>query len=244
MRRLFVEQPLHAEREITLSGDEAHYLAHVLRLGAGAEISVFNGEGGEYPARLCQVAKKTVTLALGNHCATERESPLQLTLVQGIAKSEHMDYLLQKSVELGVQRIVPVLTRYTQHFDLKRGDKRWLHWRKILIAACMQCGRNRLPDLAPAVSLAEWLARKASGPCAMLAPDADQHLRALPVTRTLTLLVGPEGGFHPDELSAAQQAGYHAVGLGPRILRTETAAVAAIAVAQAQWGDLGGGYPR
>ena len=236
--RLYTEQALSEGAEITLDAEHSHYLLHVLRLRQGDALSVFNGDGGEYAAVLASVGKKQALLRLGAYRLCDLESPLDLTLVQGVAKPEHMDLVIQKAVELGARRIVPVLTRYTQHFPAHRADKRWQHWYGILTAACMQCGRTRVPELVGVTPLAEWLAHPSDAVRAMLSPQAMQSLSSLQVTASLTLLIGPEGGFSEREETDARDAGYVPVGLGPRILRTETAALAALSVAQACWGDF------
>jgi 16S rRNA (uracil1498-N3)-methyltransferase len=236
--RVFVEQALHAPAEITLTDAEAHYLSRVLRVKAGFEVILFNGQGGEYRARVVAVGKKDLRLEILSHATIERESHLPVTLAQGIAKPEHMDIIVQKAVELGVQRVVPVITEYTQHFDPKRCDKRQQHWRKIMLNACMQCGRNRIPTLSEPVGLQDWLSQKTDGSHLVLAPGAKQALTELRAPDTVTLLVGAEGGFSGSEMAEITTAGYVAVGLGARILRAETAALGALAAVQIVWGDM------
>jgi len=224
-----------------LRDEAAHYPLHVLRLKPGQAVRVFDGNGGEYPAQVLESGKKSLTLALGGHEASERESPLRLVLVQGISRNEHMDYTVQKAVELGVSEIVPAICERTQHHAGERLEKRHKHWAGIIRAACEQCGRNRLPRLHPPLLLADWLAWPAQGPRLFLSP-AGQASAFGPSTGSgngsVALLIGPEGGFSSAEEALILEAGCQPARLGPRILRTETAALAAIALCQHGWGDL------
>ena len=241
-----MDAPLVSERHVTLSGSAAAHLTRVLRMAAGEALTVFNGQGGEYAALIEAAHGKQVTLAVGEHRAIERESPLALTLVQGISRGERMDMVVQKATELGVAQIVPVLSeRSVVRLAGTQAQGRCGHWRAIAASACEQCGRNRIPQLAEPVALDAWL--RATGSAApaphslrlILQPQAAQGLDALagPLT-ALTVLIGPEGGLTGAEASAALASGFMAVRLGPRVLRTETAAVAALALLQRQFGDL------
>jgi 16S rRNA (uracil1498-N3)-methyltransferase len=213
----------------------------VLRVAVGDPLTVFDGQGSECPARVIQTGRRLV-VELARPSPVDRESPLTVTLLQGIARGDRMDLALQKATELGVARIVPVITARTQG---NRGraplDKRMSHWRGVIISACEQCGRNRLPVLEAPRELAVALAGE-SGPAGLrlvLAGNAAVSLRELdePAAR-IDLLVGPEGGLTTQELDQAVAAGFSALRLGPRVLRTETAAIAAIAALQQKWGDL------
>ncbi len=238
MSRVFIDTPLHAEQTLPLAMDASHYLSRVLRLRVGDEITVFNGQGGEFRARIADMGKKQVILEIGAFIQRECESPLSLTLVQGLSRNEHMDWVMQKAVELGVQRILPVSTERTQGFQAQRLDKRLLHWEKIMQHACEQCGRNRLPELLTPQSLTAHLT-DVKGVGFVLDPLAEQDLgQALPSDFNGHILVGPEGGLSSEEITSAQQAGYQGIRLGQRILRTETAALTMVAVCQARWGDL------
>jgi 16S rRNA (uracil1498-N3)-methyltransferase len=241
--RVFVEVPIAAGVEADLPDAAAHHVNTVLRLRPGAELVLFDGLGGEYPACLLNAHRKGARVRVDAHRDIERESPLDITLVQAISRGERMDYTLQKAVELGVTRIVPVVAERTV-VDLRgagRMERRLEHWQRILIAACEQCGRNRLPGLAEPRELTAWLGRAPPACGLLLALAADTGLPTLPrPVPAITLLAGPEGGFSTPELAAARAAGYRAVSLGPRVLRTETAALAAVAALQSLYGDFAG----
>lgn len=238
--RFFCPLPLAANTTIELPPGPAHHAVRVLRLGSGAAITLFSGEGGEFPATLEHAGGRKVHARIGTRREIERESPLEVTLVQGMASVERMDYVVQKSVELGVTVIAPVETsRSVSRLDGPRAEKRCEHWRQIAIAACEQCGRNRVPEIRLPRGLDDWLAEASSAALRLLlAPHAALSLSALEAPRgPVELLAGPEGGLSPDETAAAQRAGFRAVHLGPRTLRTETAGTAALAAMNALWGD-------
>ncbi len=214
----------------------------VLRLRPGAELRLFDGQGGEWRARLLAQGRARLL----EHLPVERESPLAVELAQALARGERMDWALQKAVELGVAALAPVATaRCGLRLEGERAARRLRHWRAVVAAACEQCGRNRLPPVAPPRPLAAWLAELGGpGPGELrlaLSPGAGAALGELPrPTGPVRLLVGPEGGLAPEELAAARAAGFRPLALGPRVLRTETAGPAALAALQALWGDLGG----
>lgn len=239
--RIYLPVPLAPGALVTLDEMATRHVTRVLRLRPGAAVVLFNGEGGEYAAVLKEAGREGLTARVSVFHAVECESPLSITLAQGVSRAERMDYTIQKAVELGVTRIVPVFTARSV-VDL-RGDRlqrRLQHWQGVIIAACEQCGRNRVPALAAAVELADWL-HGATIPdaCRLVlnhrATDA-LHTRA-PGT-ALTLLIGPEGGLEEQEIAQAERAGFVGVRLGPRVLRTETAAVTALAALQTLWGDF------
>ncbi len=242
--RFFVEAPLTADavgREIDLPHAPAHHALRVLRLGVGDALTLFTGAGGEFAATLVRADKRSAAVRIDAFAAVERESAVAVTLVQGIAANDAMDFVVRKAVELGVAVIQPVVTTRSARFpNGERGDKRQAHWRQIALAACEQCGRNRIPVVAGATDFAEWLAARGAGRAGIvLAPDAGEPLAALAApTAALDVLVGPEGGFTADEIARAVRAGVTPVRMGPRILRTETAAVAALAAVHALWGDF------
>jgi 16S rRNA (uracil1498-N3)-methyltransferase len=222
---------------------QARHVARVLRMKAGAPLTLFNGDGAEYAAVITHAAKGTVSVRIGEAGAVARESPLQVILAQGVSRGERMDYTVQKAVELGVARIEPVTTsRGVVRLDAARARQRADHWQAVAVSACEQCGRNRVPDVAPVERLRDWLARRRGGSFAtgiLLDPDAGRRLTELPrPPGGVTLLAGPEGGLADDERQDAMRAGFVAVRLGPRVLRTETAALAALAALQALWGDF------
>jgi 16S rRNA (uracil1498-N3)-methyltransferase len=238
--RIYVDTVLETGTSCLLPADAAHHVINVLRMKIGQPLKVFDGQGGYHDAMIRQIGKREVRLEVHTHHAEEREPPLRITLAQGISRGERMDYTLQKAVELGVHRIVPVLCRYANiRLDAAGKEKRHAHWKKIVISACEQCGRNRIPVLFPAQEFDHWIARDTNPLKLLLHTATPQQLTELHVqTQDLTLLAGPEGGFDDIEVAAAEKSGYRAVRLGPRILRTETAALAALTACQVLWGDL------
>lgn len=245
MTRLFVDLALEPDSDIDLPPAAAHHARTVLRLRRDDEIRVFNGDGRELSATLTRVSRERVTARIGGMLDSCTESPLAIELVQAVSRGERMDYTLQKVVELGVTRIVPVISERTVvRLDSARAAKRLAHWRGVVQHAAEQSGRLVLPALADIVSLGDWVsARAAAGDgldaCSVLHPRGGVAFAALPARTRFTLLAGPEGGYSEREIETLVQAGVTPVRLGPRVLRTETAAVAALAVAQALWGDLG-----
>ena len=237
--RIFVDRPLVVGDSLTLPDGPARHLLQVLRLVEGAPFVLFNGDGRDYPARLSDRSRAGAVAAIEGAGEPEPESRLAIHLALGISKGERMDYALQKAVELGVERLTPLFTERSQvRLDGPRLERRLEHWRGILIGACEQSGRRRLPVLDPAVNLSQWLATGSRGGL-LLDPLAPLTLTALPAPETgVTLLIGPEGGLSPRERDEAARQGFQGVRLGPRILRTETAPLAAIAVIQALWGDF------
>ncbi|MCA1852205.1 MAG: 16S rRNA (uracil(1498)-N(3))-methyltransferase [Beggiatoa sp.] len=239
--RVFVPEQLVEGACVDLPGEPAAHLGRVLRLGPGAEIMLFNGEGGEWRATIEILDRERVGVRVGRHRRADRESPLDLTLAQGISRSERMDYTLQKAVELGVSRIVPIASeRSVVRLSAERGERRTEHWAKVVQGASEQCGRTRVPRLLPVATMDEWLSGVVPGLKLLLIRRENAcRLSELAPDPSITLLIGPEGGFAEEEASAAERAGYRALRLGPRVLRTETAAVAALSALQALWGDLG-----
>ncbi|MDH3588379.1 MAG: 16S rRNA (uracil(1498)-N(3))-methyltransferase [Gammaproteobacteria bacterium] len=246
--RVFLSRPVSGAQTITTDQATAHYLSRVLRLRPGAALTVFDGTGGEYAATLTSSTRDKAELDIGEHRDRERESPLELTLAQGIARGERMDLVLQKATELGVSCIVPLLTDHTVvRLDRDRAEKRHTHWQKIAISACEQCGRNRLPQVCRPCGIDDWLeSLPDSGMRLVLQPDAAIPLSELatdpacdPGSQGITVLIGPEGGLSQREHEIAMARDFRPVALGPRILRTETAALAALAIVQSRWGDAG-----
>jgi len=219
----------------------ARHAARVLRLEAGDSLTLFDGRGGEYPASIESVVKDRVRVRLEAHLAVERESPLDLTLIQALQGGDKMDFTLQKAVELGVRRFLPVASRRSVvRLDGERAAKRLEHWRGVAVAACEQCGRNRVPEVLPVQPLERSLTLvDATARRLVLLPEAAVPLTSLlPPDGPVVLLVGAEGGLAPEEAEAALAAGFTPVRLGPRVLRTETAGLAALAAIQALWGDF------
>ena len=238
--RVHADTALAQGARVTLRGPAAAHVTRVLRLGVGDALTLFNGDGMDYPGRIAALGRGTVDAEVTGRMAARAESPLSVTLVQGIARAERMDLVVQKATELGVAAIAPVATaRSVVKLDAESRDRKAAHWRGIAVAACEQCGRARVPVITEPVTFAAWLARPAAAPRFLLSPDAEASLAAAARgTRTAELLVGPEGGLEDTERNAATAAGYQACRLGPRVLRSETAAIAALAVLQAIAGDL------
>ncbi len=238
LSRLYLNIPLRVGQEITLPKESAHYLLNVLRLRIKATVILFNGQSGEYVANLIQILKKEAILQVIEYKDIQRESALKLTLVQAISRPEHMDYTLQKAVELGVQHIVPVITERSPPLDTSKISKREQRWHKNIISASEQCGRNQLPQLSCVQSLHAWLAKPSQGISIVLSPTGHQTITSILPKGNVTILIGAEGGLTKTEIQQAMQVGYLDIRLGPRILRTETAAITMLAVCQALWGDL------
>lgn len=237
--RVYVATELAAGREVLLSPEAATHLTRVLRLRSGDAVTLFNGDGRDYAGRLLDGPRRESRVLLGTAAEPEPEPPLRLALAIGISRGERMDLVIQKAVELGVASIQPLFTeRSVVRLDPARRERRHDHWQGVLVAACEQSGRRRLPALHAAAGLDDWLAGTA-GRRLLLDPQADRSLPDLPVPDgAVTLLVGPEGGLAADERGRAMRAGFVGVRLGPRILRTETAPLAALAAMQVLWGDL------
>ncbi len=241
LTRIFCDRSLRAGDEIELPPAGAYHVARVLRMREGGALHLFDGAGREHRAEVTSVQGDQVKVRVAEPVATADEAPLRITLVQGVSRSERMDWTLQKATELGVAHIVPVLTaRSVVRLDEQQALKKQQHWRGIVIGACEQCGRAHLPLIAAPTSLKNYLAQsRKEGLRVVLSPAAPGSLAGLTsVSRKVELLIGPEGGLDDEELIAAQKAGFTMVRLGPRVLRTETAAVVALSVLQALWGDL------
>ncbi len=242
MPRFYCDIPLQTGTLVQLPDAVARHALGALRLRDGAEVTLFNGDGAEYTGRLAR-HPRGATVHLTTRATPPRESPLRVVLAQGLSAGDRMDLTLQKAVELGVAAIQPLaMRRSVVRLAGDKADKRLQHWRGVVIAACEQCGRNAPPPIAPLTDFAAWLPHL---------PDADGRLGLLldptattslaghpPPTGEIILLAGPEGGYDPAERDAALRAGWQAVRLGPRVLRTETAALAALAAMQTLWGDL------
>lgn len=241
---MFVDRPLRVdEQSFELADDKRHHLITVLRLGAGANLVLFNGDGGEYSARIHQADRKTLRVVIESHSTPRRESKLDVTLLQAVARGDRMDFALAKAVELGVTRIQPVFTALGQvKLDSERLTKKTRHWQRIVESAAEQSGRLICPTIGLAMNLVDLLSQPAESDrlCLTLAPTASCSLRAMPAAERVTLLVGPESGLSPDEIDRAGAGGWQALSLGPRVLRTETAGMAALAALQTIWGDLAG----
>jgi len=238
--RSHIDAELVEGQTFTLPEAAATHLLRVLRLGLGDSVSLFNGDGFDYSATLTSVAKRSAEVRIDSKQEVAHESPLQVTLAQALARGEKMDWVLQKATELGVARIAPVITERTEvRLDAERADRRVQHWRGVVASACEQCGRARLPQIDEPLQLHAFLAKaKAAGHLLLaLDPEGDHSLASLPAFDSLTLVIGPEGGLSPRDLDQLRAAGAQGLRLGPRILRTETAGIAALAALQALRGD-------
>ncbi|MNF45489.1 Ribosomal RNA small subunit methyltransferase E [compost metagenome] len=237
LSRFFVDLPLSLGQH-PLPEAQAHYIGRVLRLAVGDAVQLFDGSGQEFVGELVEVGKKSVQVELREQFAGQTESPLRIHLGQGLSRGERMDWAIQKATELGVAEITPLVSeRCEVRLKDERADKRLAHWRQIAISACEQCGRSRVPTINPPLGLDDWLAQTAADLKLVLHPVAEplaSHARPA----SLAFLIGPEGGLSDAEVQLAQQAGYHPARLGPRVLRTETAPVVALSVAQQLWGDF------
>lgn len=240
IHRVHSYEQLEPEREIVLDAAISHYLARVLRVVVGQPLVLFNGDGHDYAATVEQANKNGILAKVTARLPATPESPLHSTLVQSLARGERMDYALQKATELGVTVIQPVESVRTEvRLKPEKIESRMGHWQKVLISACEQCGRARLPELRVPMDLIAWAGlMQDDGQRLVLAPGESQPLAQLALSATVQLLVGPEGGFEDQELDLLKRSGVQAVSLGPRILRTETAGPAALAVLQAKAGDF------
>lgn len=253
--RFYFSGDLSSGARVALGKDAAHHAVRVLRMNEGDAVSLFNGDDHLYGASIVRINKQEVIVLVQSRASASHESPLQILLAQGIASGERMDFILQKSVELGVSAIQPLQTeRSVVKLQGERKEKRAQHWQNMVNAACEQCGRNVIPQVLPILDLPSWLGQTATlthppqsgaastaspGLRVMLSPRAEPSLRSLPTPQGLIhLTVGPEGGFSAQEETALLHCGYTAARLGPRVLRTETASLAALAAMQTLWGDF------
>ena len=237
LSRFFIDAPLSLGQH-ELPEAQAHYIGRVLRHAMGDAVQLFDGSGQEYLGELIEVGKKTVRVELREQFAGQAESPLRIHLGQGLSRGERMDWAIQKATELGVGEITPIVSeRCEVRLKDERADKRMAHWRQVAISACEQCGRSVLPVLHAPQTLAEWQAGVQAELKLVLHPVA-APLESHAKPQTLAFLIGPEGGLSDAEVEQAKTAGFHAARLGPRVLRTETAPVVALAVAQQLWGDF------
>ncbi|MBW0147288.1 16S rRNA (uracil(1498)-N(3))-methyltransferase [Marinobacter arenosus] len=239
--RIYTDSPLNSGATAELDDNAAQHVGRVLRMQPGQELSLFNGDGQDYPATITAAGKKHVEVLVGQPEPNTTESPLEIVLGQTLSKGDRMDYAVQKAVEMGVTRIVPLTT---ERCDVKlkgdREDKRLRHWQSVAVSAAEQCGRARVPDILPVMTVPQWLEH--SRDCdirLVLHHRTEQSLTTMAKPGRIALMIGPEGGLTADEIALAENDGFLPVALGPRVLRTETAPVAAMALCQWLWGDLG-----
>ncbi len=239
--RIYTDSALIEGATADLDDNAAQHVGRVLRMQPGQELRLFNGDGNDYSATITSASKKNVQVQVGTPDANTTESSLEIVLGQTLSKGDRMDYAVQKAVEMGVTRIVPLTTeRCDVRLRGDREDKRLRHWQSVAISAAEQCGRARVPDILPVMSLSDWF--RHTEDCALklvLHHRTEQSLDSMARPSRVALMIGPEGGLSPEEITAAESAGFLPVALGPRVLRTETAPVAAMALCQWLWGDIG-----
>ncbi|WBS04141.1 16S rRNA (uracil(1498)-N(3))-methyltransferase [Pseudoduganella sp. SL102] len=241
MPRFYIDAPLATGQLLDLPAEVAHHI-HVVRLAPGDALTLFNGTGGQYEAELVEVGKKRATAEIKAFDGREAELPYPVTLAQALPEGTKMDWIIEKAVELGVTAVQPLAARRcVVRLSAERAQKKLEHWQGVIVAAAEQSGRNRLAALAGPVDFRDWLGTPATGPRLLLSPRATASLvewgsQAGP--QPVTLLVGPEGGFTDEEEDAAVRAGATMVSMGPRVLRTETAALAAVAMLNGLWGGM------
>lgn len=237
--RIFTHQELISNSTLALAEPQSHYLSKVLRMQAGRELILFNGDGGEFSAKISAVHKKHVDVSVKEFFAENRQSHLQLELAIGVSRGERMDWVLQKATELGVTKITPLMTERTEvKLGGERADKKMEHWQQIIISACEQCQRNLLPELSEPKTYSEWIVQCDAELKFVLHHRDSKGLPKDKTTQSVALLIGPEGGLDESEIAQAIEKNFSPLTLGPRVLRTETAPVAAISLVQYLWGDF------
>ena len=238
--RIYCDDKLVSGASIQLDSETAHYLINVLRLKLDNEINLFNGDTGEFRGVITSGSKKEVVVKINEQLSKPSRSPLYLHLALGLSKGDRMDYAIQKSVELGVAEITPLYTEFNEvrFKDIARLQKKLIHWGKIAIAACEQCGSHGPPTINIPVALNEFLKKKSNASRLVLDKSGDNSLSEIAKSEAIDLVVGPEGGLSTFELKNLQSQGYKVINMGPRILRTETAPIAALAILQSGYGDM------
>ncbi len=237
--RVFTHQALTPDTTLALAEPQSHYLSKVLRMQAGRELILFNGEGGEYSAEISETHKKHVDVLVKDFFPENRQSPLHLELAIGVSRGERMDWVLQKATELGVTKITPLITERTEvKLNNERADKKMEHWQQIIISACEQCQRNLLPELSEPKYFSDWVNTCDAELKFVLHHRDNQGFPENKTTQSVALLIGPEGGLDDNEITQAIEQHFSPLTLGPRVLRTETAPMAAISLVQYLWGDF------
>jgi 16S rRNA (uracil1498-N3)-methyltransferase len=241
LSRIYQPVPLVLHALIRLDEKASHHVARVLRAKTGDKLTVFNGSGSECDATIIHIDKKGVDVEMINFVTRNVESPIDIYLAQGIARGEKMDFIVQKAVELGVKKIIPLITeRCNVRLDSEREEKRLLHWQSVAISACEQSGRNQIPEIFAPIAFKAWLPKVKADHLFVLSPHVRGQLPTanLPANTRIVLLIGPEGGLSDEETGVAIKHGFLSLNLGPRILRTETATIAAISIFQFNYGDI------
>lgn len=237
--RVYDNQSFAAGAEIELGAAASQHLGRALRMRPGDQVLLFNGEGGEYPAEIIEISKRHVRVRLGEMQAVAADPTLEVVVGQCLSRGERMDFAVQKSTELGVTEIAPLFSeRCEVKLSAERQGKRIDHWQQVAISACEQSLRSRVPEIHPPANLLDWIDSVDADLKLVLHPEAPRALNDLPTPRRVALLIGPEGGLSDAEVDAAAAAGFLPMALGPRVLRTETAPVAALALLHYLWGDL------
>ena len=238
--RVFINQKIISSEIISLPEDKAHHMTHVLRLRVGDQIKLFNNTGLEFRAEITEATKKTIRVQVKDDGHLENESPLAITLCLAISRGSRMDFSIQKAVELGVTTIIPIISEFGNvKLTGSRTDNKLSHWRKIIIGAAEQCGRNKLAELQSPIIFNECLNSDSTATKLILHPGVEKMMSKITVKNgRLILMIGPEGGFSELELQRASDNNYIPISLGPRVLRTETAVVCSLSNAQQLWGDL------
>lgn len=239
LKRFYCNHKLISGGELILEDDLSHYIKNVLRIKAGEKIRIFNEIDSEYDAEIIQISKKTVLIKVNTNTNVNNESPLNIHLGQAISRGERMDFVVQKAVELGVSIITPLFTeRCNVKLNKERSHSRKMHWQQIAISACEQSGRIHIPEVNMPMELSEWLKQRNESIRFICHPGLDDKKNINNVPDNVALLIGSEGGFVEKEILLATQNSFKSLALGPRILRTETAAIAALTIIQSKWGDI------
>ncbi len=237
--RVYIESTLAINERLQLPKQVAHHLVNVLRLKAGQTLTVFNGQGGEYSAHINHLDKRQADILINEFIAIDRESPVEIHLGQVLARGEKMDWIIQKSVELGVKQITPLFSQYCNvKLPADRIEKRVRHWEAVIISACEQSGRTAIPLIHPPIQLDNWLAQTKADQRFICHPELPKTSNTMNSPQTIAIAIGPEGGFSDAEIKQAMHHQFTSLNLGPRVLRTETAGLTAITVIQSSWGDL------
>jgi 16S rRNA (uracil1498-N3)-methyltransferase len=237
--RIFVDQPLSVGVTSTLSDNASGHVSRVLRMVEGQSLVLFNGDGNDYQGIITHITKREVQVEITAISANESEQPVSIALGLAMSKGDRFDWAVQKSTELGVQRIIPLMTeRVEVRLNPQRSEKKRSQWQHIVISACEQCGRSRIPEVASPMALGQWLHQADARLKLVLDHRSDDSRLPDPNPGSIALLIGPEGGLSREEIEAAENAGFHRLQLGPRVLRTETAPLVALSLLGGRWGDL------
>ena len=238
--RIYLDSSITTGETLTLSANASNHLVRALRYKKGSIVTLFNGEGGEFSATLLDEDPRSASVIINSFTDKDHESPLSISLIQGLSRSEHMDITIQKATELGVTEIIPVICQRSTNLNKNRTGKKQQRWNQIAISACEQSGRNLIPRIHQLTPLDKAINEVAASTRLVLDPGATQGVKSIGINNTsICILSGPEGGLSQQEINTSSDAGYNRVTIGPRILRTETAGPAIITALQTLWGDMG-----